>query len=111
MLLDNDSFLTELGKLFGKTKHLGSVTLTMKKYNGRTRPCPRDKTRVQYLSEPEENLCLLRASNGKKNISTVISNREVTRFQMAYANVLKANMDALKKREKRVKTQKTKATH
>lgn len=29
----------------------------------------------------------------------------------AYANLLKVNMDALKKRDKRAKTQKTKATH
>ena len=40
--------------------------------NGRSKPCPRKKSRNQYLSEPEENLCLLRASNGKKKISTVV---------------------------------------
>ena len=40
--------------------------------NGHSKPCPRTKSRDQYLSEPEENLCLLRASNGKKKISTVV---------------------------------------
>ena len=36
-------------------------------------------------SSPEpadEHLCLLRAGNGKKHISTVVSSREVTKFQM-----------------------------
>ena len=32
--------------------------------------------------EPEENLCLLRATNGKKKLSTVVSTKEVTRFQL-----------------------------
>lgn len=32
--------------------------------------------------EPEENLCLLRATNGKKKLSTVVSAKEVTRFQL-----------------------------
>lgn len=32
--------------------------------------------------EPEENLCLLRATNGKKKLSTIVSTKEVTRFQL-----------------------------
>lgn len=32
--------------------------------------------------EPDENLCLLRASTGKKKLSTVVSAKEVTRFQL-----------------------------
>ena len=43
--------------------------------NGRTKPHPRPskKTKGGASSEPDENLCLLRASNGKKKISTVVS--------------------------------------
>ena len=48
-----------------------------------TRTKPRPKVKGKAASpEPEENLCLMRASNGKRTISTVISAREVTRFQM-----------------------------
>ena len=53
--------------------------------NGQTKPKPRPKgkTKGKHASpEPEEHLCLLRASNGKKKISTIVSTREVTRFQM-----------------------------
>ena len=51
--------------------------------NGRTKPRPKAKAKGKAGSpEPEDHLCLLRASNGKKKISTVISAREVTRFQM-----------------------------
>ena len=37
--------------------------------------------------EPEENLCLLRATNGKKKLSTVVSAKEVTRFQLVSETV------------------------
>lgn len=43
--------------------------------NGRTKPHPRPskKTKGGASSEPDENLCLLRVTNGKKKISTVVS--------------------------------------
>ena len=43
--------------------------------NGRTKPHPRPskKTKGGASSEPDDNLCLLRATNGKKKISTVVS--------------------------------------
>lgn len=59
--------------------------------------------------EPADNKCLLRATDGKKKISTVVSSKEVNKFQMAYSNLLRANMDGLKKRDKKNKTKKTKA--
>ena len=57
--------------------------------NGRTKPKPKLKGKRKGKAaspEPEENLCLMRASNGKKTISTVISAKEVTRFQMVSKN-------------------------
>lgn len=118
VLLESDAFLTGLTKLFQQTRGSGSVFLTMKKYNGRTKPHPKPRkgktgkkgTATSTASsaaakrtspELEDHLCLLRAGNGKRHFSTVISVKEVTRFQMAYANVLKANLDGLKKRDKR----------
>uniref|UniRef100_A0A8B7VHJ4 Signal recognition particle 14 kDa protein n=1 Tax=Castor canadensis TaxID=51338 RepID=A0A8B7VHJ4_CASCN len=78
----------------------------LKKYDGRTKPIPR-KGSVEGL-EPAENKCLLRATDGKKKISTVVSSKEVNKFQMAYSNLLRANMDGLKKRDKKNKNKKIK---
>eukprot|EP00118_Oscarella_pearsei_P025699 m.308609 g.308609 ORF g.308609 m.308609 type:complete len:118 (+) comp44374_c0_seq1:161-514(+) len=116
VLLENDGFLSELTRMFEKSKSSGSVTLTMKKYNGKVKPTPR-KSKVEKgdsAFDPEVNKCLVRATVGrKKRISTVISSKDVTKFQMAYANLLKANMDALKKRDKKAEKskKKTKAGH
>lgn len=46
-------------------------------------------------------------------VTSQVNSKDVNRFQMAYANVLKANMDNLKKRDKRTeksKAKKSKAT-
>ncbi|XP_070577491.1 signal recognition particle 14 kDa protein-like [Ptychodera flava] len=110
VLLENDAFLNELTKLFQKTRTAGSAYLTMKKYHGQTKPKPRASKGDSH--EPSEQKCLIRATNGKKKISTVISSKDVNKFQMAYATVLKANMDNLKKRDKssKGKGKKSKAT-
>ncbi|EPQ03961.1 Signal recognition particle 14 kDa protein [Myotis brandtii] len=75
--------------------------------DGRTKPIPR-KGSVEGF-EPSDNKCLLRATDGKKKISTVVSSKEVNKFQMAYSNLLRANMDGLKKRDKKSKSKKSKA--
>jgi len=98
VLLENDAFLSELTKFFQKSKISKSIQLTMKKYDGTTKPRPREG-RPQPL-EPTEHKCLVRVVLGSKKISTVISQKDVNKFQLAYANVLKANMDGLKKKEK-----------
>ncbi|XP_021259507.1 signal recognition particle 14 kDa protein isoform X2 [Numida meleagris] len=76
--------------------------------DGRTKPVPR-KGHVESF-EPADNKCLLRATDGKKKISTVVSSKEVNKFQMAYSNLLRANMDGLKKKDKKSKNKKSKAT-
>jgi len=92
----------------------------MKRYHGQTKPKPKPRgakklqklTSVEHVQEGESK-CLFRATNGKKKLSTVVSAKDVNRFQLAYANVLKANMDNLKKRDKRTeksKAKKSKAT-
>ncbi|XP_053142883.1 signal recognition particle 14 kDa protein [Hemicordylus capensis] len=107
VLLESEQFLTELTRLFQKCRTTGSVYITLKKYDGRTRPIPR-KGHVEGF-EPVDNKCLLRATDGKKKISTVVSSKEVNKFQMAYSNLLRANMDGLKKKDKKSKTKKSKA--
>ena len=92
VLLDNDGFLLALTKMFQNNRSTGSVLIVLKKYNGRT-------TR-QMPQQPLDNLCLIRASDNKTKLSTVISNKEVTKFQMSYATLLRGNMDSLKKHDK-----------
>ncbi|KAF1547664.1 Signal recognition particle 14 kDa protein, partial [Eudyptula minor] len=109
-------FLTELTRLFQKCRTSGSVFITLKKYDGRTKPVPR-KGHVESF-EPADNKCLLRATDGKKKISTVViyfhlSICSFNLFQLlfqAYSNLLRANMDGLKKKDKKSKNKKSKAT-
>ena len=60
--------------------------------------------------EPSDNKCLLRATDGKKKISTVVSSKEVNTFQMAYSNLLRANMNGLQ-RDKKCKSKKSTVAH
>jgi len=107
LLLENDAFLSELTRLFQKAKSGKSIQLTMKKYDGRIKPKPR--VGRPQPPEPSEHKCLIRVVLGNKKISTVVSQRDVNKFQLAYANVLKANMDGLKKKEKSKAKPKSKA--
>ncbi|OWF53129.1 signal recognition particle 14 kDa protein-like [Mizuhopecten yessoensis] len=97
VLLENDAFLSELTRLFQKCRSSGSIMLTMKRYDGRTKPEPRKGK----LPEPSEYKCLIRANLGNKKITTVVNPKDVNRFHMAYTNVLKGNMDGLKKKDKK----------
>eukprot|EP00069_Balaena_mysticetus_P018123 bmy_11169T0 len=107
VLLEREQFLTELTGLFQKCRLSGSMCITLKKYDGRTKPIPK-KGSVEGF-EPSENKCLLRATDGKKKISTVVSPKEVNTFQMACSNLLRANMDGLEKRDKKSQSKKNKA--
>ncbi|XP_075469472.1 signal recognition particle 14 kDa protein [Ascaphus truei] len=107
VLLESEQFLTELTRLFQKCRTSGSVYITLKKYDGRTKPVPR-KGHPEVF-EPADNKCLLRATDGKKKISAVVSSKEVNKFQMAYSNLLRANMDGLKKKDKKSKSKKSSA--
>uniref|UniRef100_A0A914PEZ9 Signal recognition particle 14 kDa protein n=1 Tax=Panagrolaimus davidi TaxID=227884 RepID=A0A914PEZ9_9BILA len=102
-LLENDKFLTELTTLFQKPKLGGSqsVSITMKAYNGQTKPTP--KNPPKDYKPPSERLCLFRAKCGSKKISTVVQAKEVNKFQSAYVAILRSNMENLKKREKKKK--------
>ncbi|KAH0948105.1 hypothetical protein HN011_011098 [Eciton burchellii] len=98
VLLENDTFLAELTKLFDKSRLSGSVILTIKRFNGYNKPIPR-KGRPT-LPTPTEYLCLVRASLRSRKISTVIHSKDVNKFQQAYWNLLKTNISGLKKLKK-----------
>ncbi|XP_034940019.1 signal recognition particle 14 kDa protein [Chelonus insularis] len=98
VLLENDAFLSELTKLFDKSRLSGSVVMTIKKFNGHNKPVPREGRAP--LPKPTEYLCLVRASLRSKKISTVIHSKDVNKFQQAYWNLLKTNINGLKKLKK-----------
>ncbi|XP_062621588.1 signal recognition particle 14 kDa protein-like [Saccostrea cucullata] len=106
------TLLTKNTKLFQTTVHKqnrnsGSciIYVTLKNYDGRTKPEPRKGS----LPEPHEYKCLLRATLGNKKLSTVINQKDVNKFQLAYANLLKGNMDGLKKKDKKAAAAKSKS--
>jgi Signal recognition particle 14kD protein len=56
---------------------------------------------------PAEPLCLVRATDGKKvKISTIVAQKDVPSFQKQYANILRAEADALKRKQRRKRSQK-----
>ncbi|KJH45457.1 signal recognition particle domain protein [Dictyocaulus viviparus] len=97
-ILNNEEFLSQLGRMYMDARLGGpkSVYVTMKPYDGRTKPQPKD-------AEPQLNdfnKCLFRAKLGRKRISTIVSSKEVNKFHLAYVSVLRANLDNLERRKK-----------
>lgn len=88
-------FLSELTKLFNANQSRpSSLYITMKRYDGRTKPHPKPKNKSDPKYKPrrprqksesnpvkDENKCLIRAQIGNKKISTVIAARDINKFQ------------------------------
>ncbi|KAK9908809.1 hypothetical protein WJX75_003183 [Coccomyxa subellipsoidea] len=92
--LDPDRFLNELGRLFERAKaKKNTVSVTLKRSNLKPRKTRNPDPAAEYV-------CLVRATDGKRKISTTLNAKEYARFQESYGTILKAHMDALKKREK-----------
>ncbi|XP_065167576.1 signal recognition particle 14 kDa protein [Atheta coriaria] len=98
VLLENDAFLTELTKMFQKSRTTGSVSMTFKRHDGHNKPTPRAGR--PPLPEPTEYMCLIRAKSRTKKIATVVHQRDINKFQVAYSSLLKGNLDGLKKLKK-----------
>lgn len=75
----------------------------MKRYDGRTKPFPKKAQKAKDSHVTSENSCLIRVVLGNKKITTIVHQKDMNRFNQAYSNLLKANIDGLKKRDKRVK--------
>lgn len=73
----------------------------MKKYDGRNCPKKSKKDVKDDTKKPAkvDNLCLFRARIGEKKISTVLQQKDLNRFQLAYSNLLRGNMYGLSKRK------------
>uniref|UniRef100_R4G3K0 Signal recognition particle 14 kDa protein n=1 Tax=Rhodnius prolixus TaxID=13249 RepID=R4G3K0_RHOPR len=100
VLLDNDAFLSRLTIMFHKARNTGSVCITMKRYDGRNKHLPKDGSKP----EPQEYMCLLRATVSNSKISTVVHPKDVNKFQQAYCSLLRGNMDGLKSKESQDKS-------
>ncbi|ROT80191.1 Signal recognition particle 14 kDa protein [Penaeus vannamei] len=84
--------------MFHNSRKEGQVSVTVKRYDGRTRPYPKPRklkngkmSKVEPLPEPEEYSCLLRAKTRDKKISTVVSAADALKFQLQFAQFLQRN--------------------
>ncbi|KAK6947552.1 Signal recognition particle, SRP14 subunit, partial [Dillenia turbinata] len=104
VLLQPDPFLNELTSMYERNMEKGSVWVTLKRSSLKSKA---RRNKMTTAGEPIEYRCLIRATDGKKTISTSVGAREHQRFQASYSTILKAHMTALKKRERKDKKKAT----
>ncbi|XP_057957192.1 signal recognition particle 14 kDa protein [Malania oleifera] len=100
VLLQPDPFLNELTSMFERSTEKGSVWVTLKRSSLKSKA---KRNKMVTSGETIEYRCLVRATDGKKTISTSVGAKDHQRFQASYATILKAHMTALKKRERKDK--------
>ncbi|KAH9615494.1 hypothetical protein KSS87_020947 [Heliosperma pusillum] len=99
-VLNTDAFLNELTAMFERSTEKGSVWVTMKRSSMMAKV---HRNKLKTAEKPIDYRCLIRATDGKKTISTSVGPKEHQRFQSSYATILKAHMTSLKKRERKDK--------
>ncbi|KAL7219616.1 hypothetical protein ACSBR2_012636 [Camellia fascicularis] len=100
VLLQPDPFLNELTSMFERSTEKGSVWVTLKRSSMKSKA---KRKKMAAAGDEIEYRCLVRATDGKKTISTSVGQKDHQRFQASYATILKARMTALKKRERKDK--------
>jgi|Transcript_35184 hypothetical protein len=96
VLVEESRFLLEMGKMFAAKKAKGTVWLTIKKHLPPVKKADKDK--------PVPPQALVRCTDGKRTVGTVVGAKNVVRFQIQFANLMKLNMDNLKKSDKKKST-------
>lgn len=91
-LLEPDPFLSELHKMYDRNKKSGTVWITMKRSNLKPRK-GKKPTSAEYV-------CLVRANDGKRHVSTTVTQAQYGKFSQSMVVIMKAQMDTLKKKEK-----------
>ncbi|KAM7486719.1 hypothetical protein LguiA_002728 [Lonicera macranthoides] len=104
--LQPDPFLSELTSMFERSTEKGSVWVTIKHSSDKSKA---QRNKMASAEKAIEYRCLIRASDGKKTISTMVGAKDHQRFQASYATILKARMTSLKKRERKDKRKATEA--
>uniref|UniRef100_A0A7S2G1U2 Signal recognition particle 14 kDa protein n=1 Tax=Octactis speculum TaxID=3111310 RepID=A0A7S2G1U2_9STRA len=90
VVVDQDTFLTQLTKMYEESRDQGTVSITLK--------------RVSVKGTPEDpNRCMVRArcSSKKTQISTMVAARDSRRFQEMMSNIMKVHMDSLKRKQRK----------
>ncbi|XP_071707408.1 signal recognition particle 14 kDa protein-like [Rutidosis leptorrhynchoides] len=86
--------------MFEHTTEKGSVWVTLKHSSDKSLV---QRNKMASAGKELEYKCLIRATDSKRNISTLVGTKDHQRFQASYATILKAHMTSLKKREKKDK--------
>ena len=97
--LENDAFLTELTKLFERSREAGTVTCTMKIVNeNELKPKPKGTKRSTPSLEEIRAIgsgygVLVRATCGKRKVSTLVRPEKAAKFAKSYQTIQLAYMD------------------
>mmetsp|Transcript_146 Transcript_146/g.378 ORF Transcript_146/g.378 Transcript_146/m.378 type:complete len:107 (+) Transcript_146:42-362(+) len=99
MLVDNDTFLYELDRMYSKSrgKGMGTVLITAKRQKHFGKAKANAQPEVLYRAT------LTIDKKQKKKISTTVGPKQMNKFQDSYSEVLRSNVDNLKKKERRKK--------
>eukprot|EP01080_Neovahlkampfia_damariscottae_P006640 gene6640-10805_t len=92
LINNNDEFLSKVGKLYESTKSKKSVWVTFKKYA----PPEKKSDKEKKIKVPDNSL-LVRATNGDEKYSTIVSHKDLVRFQVSFAVLSKDKMSGLKR--------------
>ncbi|GIL43933.1 hypothetical protein Vafri_1518 [Volvox africanus] len=94
VLLEPDPFLSELHKMYERNKS-GTVWITMKRTNMKPRKTKKPDPKAEYV-------CLIRANDGKRHVSTTVSPTQYAKFSQSVVIIMKGAMaDTLKRKEKK----------
>ena len=93
VLMENDAFLTELTKLFERTRERGTVTCVMKIVKeGQNKPTPKGEKRpeptLEEVRAPGSGYgVLVRATDGKRKVSTFVKPEKAAKFSKSYKTI------------------------
>lgn len=123
VLMENDAFLTELTKLFERTRERGTVTCVMKIVKeGQNKPTPKGEKRpeptLEEVRAPGSGYgVLVRATDGKRKVSTFVKPEKAAKFsksyktiQLAYVELGHGAANKATKKKKKPLAKKTSAT-
>jgi|TARA_B100001142_G_scaffold23339_1_gene21373 signal recognition particle subunit SRP14 len=100
VLLENDQFLTELTKMYERNRESGSVWVTMKRSMMKRLPKRGERPPPEQVLNDPEWVRLIRASDGKKKISTTVETKAAEKFSRSLSLVQMASMDGLQELKK-----------
>jgi len=106
--LSQDAFLSELSKLYQKSKNSGSVQISLKRWETPEEGKSSAKGTKLGKKPPGsgEFVCLVHARLGSKKISTLVPFKDHVRFQKQFGAVIKVGTDGLLNRGDAKKSEK-----